>query len=125
MENVIIKFVADTSGLEPAIKQLELLGKISKDDAAAFAQVNNEQKEFIQNLKKTEHLPIDRDFFRKNRDFFQKKAEISLIYREFPALQVVQFNYFCNCIFSKKKLLGLLEKLLEKLLKKTLWSIFL
>ena len=53
MENVIIKFVADTSGLEPAIKQLELLGKISKDDAAAFAQVNNEQKEFIQNLNKT------------------------------------------------------------------------
>jgi hypothetical protein len=53
LENVIIKFVADTSGLEPAIKQLELLGKISKDDAAAFAQVNNEQKEFIQNLNKT------------------------------------------------------------------------
>ncbi len=53
MENVIIKFVADTSGLEPAIKQLELLGKISKDDAAAFAQVNNEQKEFIQNLNKS------------------------------------------------------------------------
>jgi hypothetical protein len=53
LENVIIKFVADTSGLEPAIKQLELLGKISKDDAAAFAQVNNEQKEFIQNLNKS------------------------------------------------------------------------
>ena len=53
MENVIIKFVADTSGLEPAIKQLELLGKISKYDAAAFAQVNNEQKEFIQNLNKS------------------------------------------------------------------------
>lgn len=53
MENVIIKFVADTSGLEPAIKQLELLGKISKEDAAAFAQVNNEQKEFIQNLNKS------------------------------------------------------------------------
>ncbi len=53
MENVIIKFVADTSGLEPAVKQLELLGKISKDDAAAFAQINNEQKEFIQNLNKS------------------------------------------------------------------------
>jgi hypothetical protein len=53
LENVIIKFVADTSGLEPAIKQLELLGKISKEDAAAFAQVNNEQKEFIQNLNKS------------------------------------------------------------------------
>ena len=53
MENVIIKFVADTSGLEPAIKQLELLGKISKDDAAAFNLVNQEQKEFIQNINKS------------------------------------------------------------------------
>lgn len=53
MENVIIKFVADTSGLKPAIDQLELLGKISKEDAAAFARINDEQKEFIQNLNKS------------------------------------------------------------------------
>lgn len=53
MENVIIKFVADTSGLEPAIKQLELIGKISKEDAAAFSAINEEQKEFIQNLNKS------------------------------------------------------------------------
>jgi hypothetical protein len=53
VENVIIKFVADTSGLEPAIKQLELIGKISKEDAAAFNAINAEQKEFIQNLNKS------------------------------------------------------------------------
>lgn len=53
MENVIIKFVADTSGLEPAIKQLQLLGKISEEDAAKFNQINQEQKEFIQNVNKS------------------------------------------------------------------------
>lgn len=53
MENVIIKFVADTSGLEPAIKQLQLLGKISEEDAAKFNAINQEQKEFIQNVNKS------------------------------------------------------------------------
>jgi hypothetical protein len=53
LENVIIKFVADTSGLEPAIKQLQLLGKISEEDAAKFNQINQEQKEFIQNVNKS------------------------------------------------------------------------
>lgn len=53
MENIIIKFVADTSGLEPAIKQLQLLGKISEEDAAKFNQINQEQKEFIQNVNKS------------------------------------------------------------------------
>lgn len=53
MENVIIKFVADTEGLQPAIKQLELLGKITADDAAKFNQINQEQKEFIQGLNKS------------------------------------------------------------------------
>ena len=53
MENVIIKFVADTSGLKPAIDQLQLLGKISEADAASFAKINDEQKEFIQNLNKS------------------------------------------------------------------------
>jgi hypothetical protein len=53
VENVIIKFVADTSGLEPAIKQLQLLGKISEEDAAKFNQINQEQKEFIQNVNKS------------------------------------------------------------------------
>lgn len=53
MENVIIKFVADTSGLEPAIKQLQLLGKISEEDAAKFNLINQEQKEFIQQVNKS------------------------------------------------------------------------
>ena len=53
MENVIIKFVADTSGLEPAIKQLQLLGKITDEDAAKFNAINQEQKEFIQNVNKS------------------------------------------------------------------------
>jgi hypothetical protein len=53
LENVIIKFVADTSGLEPAIKQLQLLGKISEEDAAKFNLINQEQKEFIQNVNKS------------------------------------------------------------------------
>ena len=53
METVVIKFVADTAGLQPAIEQLEILGKISKADAAAFARVNDEQKQFIQNLNKS------------------------------------------------------------------------
>jgi hypothetical protein len=53
LENVIIKFVADTSGLKPAIDQLQLLGKISEADAASFAKINDEQKEFIQNLNKS------------------------------------------------------------------------
>jgi len=53
VENVIIKFVADTSGLEPAIKQLQLLGKISEEDAAKFNLINQQQKEFIQNVNKS------------------------------------------------------------------------
>jgi len=53
LENVIIKFVADTSGLEPAIKQLQLLGKISEEDAAKFNLINQEQKEFIQQVNKS------------------------------------------------------------------------
>jgi len=53
VENIIIKFVADTSGLEPAIKQLQLLGKITDEDAAKFNAINQEQKEFIQNVNKS------------------------------------------------------------------------
>ena len=53
METVIIKFVADTDGLQPAIKQLELIGKITAEDAAKFNAINQEQKEFIQNLNKS------------------------------------------------------------------------
>lgn len=53
METVIIKFVADTDGLQPAIKQLELIGKITSEDAAKFNAINQEQKEFIQNLNKS------------------------------------------------------------------------
>jgi hypothetical protein len=53
VENVIIKFVADTAGLEPALKQLQLLGKITDEDAAKFNAINAEQKEFIQNVNKS------------------------------------------------------------------------
>jgi myosin heavy subunit len=53
VDNIIIKFVADTSGLEPAIKQLQLLGKITDEDAAKFNAINQEQKEFIQNVNKS------------------------------------------------------------------------
>ena len=53
MENVIIKFVADTEGLQPAIKQLQLMGKITDEDAAKFEKINAEQREFIQGLNKS------------------------------------------------------------------------
>ena len=53
MENVIIKFVADTEGLQPAIKQLQLMGKITDEDAAKFEKINAEQREFIAGLNKS------------------------------------------------------------------------
>lgn len=53
MENVIIKFTPDISAMQPAVELLRLIGKISDEDAAAFAKVNTEQKEFIQNLNKS------------------------------------------------------------------------
>lgn len=53
MENVIIKFIADTEGLQPAIKQLQLMGKITDEDAAKFEKINVEQREFIAGLNKS------------------------------------------------------------------------
>lgn len=41
-ENVIIEFTAETSGLAPAIDQLEALGKIDKASANIFKQTNAE-----------------------------------------------------------------------------------
>jgi len=40
MDNVIVKFVADTDGLKPAIDQMLLLGKITEDDAKKIAAIN-------------------------------------------------------------------------------------
>lgn len=53
MENVIIKFTADTDGLQPAIKQLELIGKITAEDAARIEKLNAEQREYIQTVNQT------------------------------------------------------------------------
>ena len=53
MENVIIKFTADTTGLEPAIKQLALMGKITDEDAKKIAQINAEQQKFNQTVAQT------------------------------------------------------------------------
>jgi hypothetical protein len=41
-ENIIIEFTADTAGLEPAVDQLERLGTIDKQAAAAFKATNAE-----------------------------------------------------------------------------------
>ena len=32
MENVIIKFTADTTGLQPAVEQLKIIGKLTEED---------------------------------------------------------------------------------------------
>jgi len=53
VETVIIKFVADTDGLQPAIKQLEAIGKITAEDAARIEKLNAEQKEYIQTVNQT------------------------------------------------------------------------
>jgi myosin heavy subunit len=53
VENVVIKFVADTEGLKPAIDQLLLMGKISAEDAKKIADINEEQKQFLSTLNKT------------------------------------------------------------------------
>ena len=53
MENVVIKFIADTDGLKPAIDQLKLLGKITEEDAKLIAEINAEQKEFLNTINRT------------------------------------------------------------------------
>lgn len=53
MENIIIKFTADTDGLRPAIEQLQLLGKISEEDAKKIDSINQSQKQYLQTLNAT------------------------------------------------------------------------
>lgn len=53
MENVIIKFTADTTGLQPAVDQLKLLGKITEDDAKKIDEINQSQARYLNTLKST------------------------------------------------------------------------
>jgi len=53
VENVIIKFTADTEGLQPAIRQLELIGKITTEDAEKVEQLNKEQREYIASVNQS------------------------------------------------------------------------
>lgn len=53
MENVIIKFTADTTGLQPAVDQLKLLGKISEEDARKIDEINQSQAKYLNTLKAT------------------------------------------------------------------------
>ncbi len=53
MENVIIKFTADTTGLQPAVDQLKLLGKITDEDARKIDEINQSQARYLNTLKKT------------------------------------------------------------------------
>lgn len=53
MENVIIKFTADTTGLQPAVDQLKLLGKISEEDAKKIDEINQSQAKYLNTLKAT------------------------------------------------------------------------
>jgi hypothetical protein len=53
VENIIIKFTADTEGLKPAIDQLLLLGKISEEDAKKIDSINQSQKQYLQTLNAT------------------------------------------------------------------------
>jgi hypothetical protein len=53
VENVIIKFTADTTGLQPAVDQLKLLGKITDEDARKIDEINQSQARYLNTLKKT------------------------------------------------------------------------
>jgi hypothetical protein len=53
VENVIIKFTADTTGLQPAVDQLKLLGKISEEDAKKIDEINQSQAKYLNTLKAT------------------------------------------------------------------------
>lgn len=52
-ENIIIEFTADVQGLEPAVDQLERLGTIDKQAAAAFKATNSELQKRQQTLNTT------------------------------------------------------------------------
>lgn len=54
-QNVIIEFISDTSKLEPAVDQLERIGKVEQGQAAAFKTTNteiNKQAEALKNVSK-------------------------------------------------------------------------
>ena len=53
MENVIIKFTADTTGLQPAVEQLKLIGKITDEDARKIDEINQSQAKYLNTLKAT------------------------------------------------------------------------
>lgn len=53
MENVIIKFTADTTGLQPAVEQLKLIGKITEEDAKKIDEINQSQAKYLNTLKAT------------------------------------------------------------------------
>jgi hypothetical protein len=45
-QQIIVKFTADTSGLQPAIEQMRILGKITDEDAKKISEINAEQQKF-------------------------------------------------------------------------------
>ena len=45
-QNIIVKFTTDTSGLQPAIEQMRILGKITDEDARKISEINAEQQKF-------------------------------------------------------------------------------
>ena len=45
-QNIIVKFTSDTSGLQPAIEQMRILGKITDEDARKISEINAEQQKF-------------------------------------------------------------------------------
>jgi len=53
VENVIIKFTADTTGLQPAVEQLKLIGKITEEDAKKIDEINQSQAKYLNTLKAT------------------------------------------------------------------------
>lgn len=53
MDQVIIKFESDISGLKPAVDAMLLLGKITDEDARKISAINSEQQEFLSTLNKT------------------------------------------------------------------------
>ena len=52
-QNIIIKFTSDTTGLQPAIEQLRLIGKITDEDAKRIADINAEQQKFNSTVNET------------------------------------------------------------------------
>jgi hypothetical protein len=53
VDQVIIKFESDISGLKPAVDAMLLLGKITDEDARKISAINSEQQEFLSTLNKT------------------------------------------------------------------------